>query len=216
MIKLINFNFPYQNSFTSYSLSHFTIFFSIHHPWQKMQKNEFVGDGMLCFAPNPYHWQVVLFTVLPTQPCFDFSMHCFKHPLRSRMIDSYPFRSMSISLPILEIRLFQNLTLKLQGKGHGCDQRASSYGWSSIYLICFLFVTHQPDSNSCDTAILKFNLEKSKVKVMGAVIGRGHIVDPESNRCTSFSFHVNRTNHSWDMSNIECLTLKKHIQHFEK
>ena len=37
-----------------------------------------------------------------------------------------------------------------------------------------------------------------KVKVMGEVKDQGHIV---SNRCTSFSFHINRTNHSWDKSN---------------
>ena len=36
---------------------------------------------------------------------------------------------------------------------------------------------------------------------MGQVKGQGHIVHPVSNRCTSFSFHINRTNHSWDMSN---------------
>ena len=32
-------------------------------------------------------------------------------------IDSHPFRSMSICHPIPEIRLFQNLTLKIQGRG---------------------------------------------------------------------------------------------------
>ena len=36
---------------------------------------------------------------------------------------------------------------------------------------------------------------------MGEVKGEGHIVHPVSNQCTSFSFHINRTNHSWDMSN---------------
>ena len=35
---------------------------------------------------------------------------------------------------------------------------------------------------------------------MGEVKGQGHIVHPASCRCTSFSFHMNRTNHSWDMS----------------
>ena len=55
--------------------------------------------------------------------------------------------------------------------------------------------------NSSDTAILKFYLEKSKVKVTGEVKGQGHIVHPVSNRSTSFLFHTNRTNHSWDMSN---------------
>ena len=34
-------------------------------------------------------------------------------------IDSHHFNSMSIGHPIPEIRLFQNLTLKIQGQGHG-------------------------------------------------------------------------------------------------
>ena len=36
-----------------------------------------------------------------------------KHP-----IDSHPFRSMSMGPPILEIRLFQNFTLKIYAQGH--------------------------------------------------------------------------------------------------
>ena len=36
---------------------------------------------------------------------------------------------------------------------------------------------------------------------MGEVKGLDHIVHPVSKRCTSFSFHINQTNHSWDMSN---------------
>ena len=42
----------------------------------------------------------------------------------------------------------------------------------------------------------------TKVKVMSEVKDEGHILYPVSNRCTSFSFHINRTNHSWDMANI--------------
>ena len=47
----------------------------------------------------------------------------------SWMIDSQPFLSMSISAstPIPQIRLFQTLTFKLQGRGHGCGQRARAY-----------------------------------------------------------------------------------------
>ena len=36
---------------------------------------------------------------------------------------------------------------------------------------------------------------------MGEVKGQGHMVHPVSNRCTSFLFHINQTNHSRDMSN---------------
>ena len=61
------------------------------------------------------------------------------------MNDSHPFRSMSIGHPIPEIRLFQTLTLKLQGQGHGCGQRAKSYSQPSILFIGFLFFSHQSD-----------------------------------------------------------------------
>ena len=102
--------------------------------------------------------------------------------------------------PIPQIRIFQTLTLKLPGQGHGCCQRARPYSQPNIYFICFLFVSHQSDNISWDTAILKFDLEQSVVKVMGEVKGQGHIIHPVSNQCTSFLFHINRTNHSWDMS----------------
>ena len=36
---------------------------------------------------------------------------------------------------------------------------------------------------------------------MGEVKGQGHIIHPVCNRCTSFSFHINQTNHFWDMTN---------------
>ena len=90
----------------------------------------------------------------------------------SWMIDSHPFRSMSIS-------------------------------------------HHQSDNNSWDTAILKFDLEKSKVKVMGDVKSQGHIVHPVSNQCNSLSFHINRTNRSWDMSN-RVFDLEKTYPKFSK
>ena len=111
-----------------------------------------------------------------------------------------PFRSVSISPPIPQLRLFQTLTFKLQGQGHGCGQRSKTKQ-SAQYLICFLFVLHQSDNNSWDAAILKFDPEKSTVKVMGEVKVWGHILHPVSNQCTCFSFYINRTNHSWDMSN---------------
>ena len=116
------------------------------------------------------------------------------------MNDSHYFHSKSVSPPIPQIRLFQTLTLKLtQDQGHECVQRARPWSQPSIYLMCFLFVSHQSNNNSWDTAFLKFDREKSKVKVTGEVKVQGHIVHPVSNLCT-FSFHINRTTHSWDMS----------------
>ena len=43
----------------------------------------------------------------------------------------------------------------------------------------------------------------------------GPIVHPVSNRCTSFSFHINLTNHSWNMSN-RVFDLKKTHPKFSK
>ena len=50
-----------------------------------------------------------------------------KHP-----IVSHPFKSMSIGHPIPEIRLFQNLTLKIQGQGHGWGERWKSQSGRNI------------------------------------------------------------------------------------
>ena len=59
--------------------------------------------------------------------------------------DSHPFRSMSISRPIPEIKLFQTLTLQfqLQGQGHGCGQRARSYNRHSIISTHLIFISHE-------------------------------------------------------------------------
>ena len=49
---------------------------------------------------------------------------------------------------LLQKRLFQTLTLKLQCQGHGCGQRARSCSWPSILLTCFLFISHHSDQQS--------------------------------------------------------------------
>ena len=61
----------------------------------------------------------------------------------SWMADSYPFRSMSIGPRIPDILLFQNLTLKIHGKGHACGQRSRSHCWPSNHSINFLFISNQ-------------------------------------------------------------------------
>ena len=60
-----------------------------------------------------------------------------------------------------------------------------------------------------------FDIEKSKLKVMGEVEGWGHIVHSVSNRSTSFLFCVNWTNHSWDMAN-KVFDLEKTHPKFKK
>ena len=71
--------------------------------------------------------------------------------------NSHPFRSMSISPPIPEIWLFENLTLKIQVQGHGWSQRSRSQGqghsskshsWSNIPLTHILHIPCQLTSHS--------------------------------------------------------------------
>ena len=72
-------------------------------------------------------------------------------------IDSHPFRSMSIGHPIPELRLFQNLTLKIKGQGHGFLPRSS-------YRLTFLSLHVNRASHSWDTAFSKFDLENRRSK----------------------------------------------------
>ena len=71
----------------------------------------------------------------------------------------------------------------------------------SYQFASFLFHINQTN-NSWDTAVSKFVLEASNVKVMSEVKGQGYILYPVSNQCNSYSFHINWTNHSWDMAKI--------------
>ena len=77
-------------------------------------------------------------------------------------IDSHPFNSMSIDRPILEIRLFQNLTLKIQGQCHGLGHSwKSQSGLTSYRLTSLSFHVNRP-SHSWDTAFSKFDLENPR------------------------------------------------------
>ena len=78
-------------------------------------------------------------------------------------IDSHPFRSMSIGHPIHKIRLFQNLTSKIQGQGWGQSWKSQSG--------CNILSTHIPFV-PCQSALpfLRYSIFKiwpwkSKVKV---------------------------------------------------
>ena len=51
---------------------------------------------------------------------------------------------MSIANPIPEIKLFQTLTLKLQGQGHWCGQRAKSYNQYPINSLHFHLTSIRP------------------------------------------------------------------------
>ena len=132
------------------------------------------------------------------------------------MDDSHPFHSMSIGHPIPNIRLLQTLILKLRVQGHVCDQRARSYSQPSILSIGFLFISYQSDQQFLRYSYFKIDLDTSKVKVMREVKIQGCILYPVSNWCTSFSFHINRTNNSWDTAKIVFDLEKTHPKYSRK
>ena len=71
--------------------------------------------------------------------------------------------------------------------------------WPYILLSRFLLISHQSDQQSPRYGCFVRNFERFKAKVLSEVKCQGHISYQVSNWCTSFSFHINRTNHSWDM-----------------
>ena len=124
-------------------------------------------------------------------------------------IDSHSFRSSQSKKTKTKNKKNNNFDLETtRSKPWVWSQRARPYSQPIIKLTCFLFISHQSDKNSWDTAILIFI-------VMGEVRGQGHIVHPVSSQCTSLLFHINRTNHSWDISN-RVFDLEWHIRNFEK
>ena len=116
-------------------------------------------------------------------------------------IDSHPFRSMSIGPPIPEIQHFQNLTLKIQGQGHGWGGHWKSQHGSNILLTYIPLIPCQSAIPFLRYDFFKIWPWKSKVKVIGeGTLKLSHKVGVTSYRLTSLSFHVNRASHSWVMT----------------
>ena len=80
-------------------------------------------------------------------------------------INSHLFNSMSIGHPIPEIWLFQNLTLKIQGQGHGWGECWESQSGCNILSIHIPFVPCQSALPFMRYSIFKIWPWNSKVKV---------------------------------------------------
>ena len=93
--------------------------------------------------------------------------------------------SMSIGHPIPEIRLFQNLTLKIQGQGHGRRERWKSQHGSNILLTHIPFVPCQSAIPFLGYDFFKIWPWKSKVKVMVEVKVESHKVGVTTYRLTT-------------------------------
>ena len=82
----------------------------------------------------------------------------------SWMTDTHPFCSIWIGHPIPEIRLFWNLTMKINGQGHACGQRSRSHYWLIIQSIYFLLVLHQLTLPFLRYSHLEFDTENPRSK----------------------------------------------------
>ena len=111
---------------------------------------------------------------------------------------------MSIGPPIPGIQLFQNLTLKIQGQGHGWGQSWKSQHGAYIQSTHIPFVPCHSGIPFLIYDFLKIWPWKSRVKVMGEVTVKSHNVDLTSHRLTSLSFHVNQASHSWVTTFSKC------------
>ena len=118
------------------------------------------------------------------------------HNVGLTSIDSHPFRSMSIGHPIPQLRLFQNLTLKIKGQGHRWGHGSKSLCGCNILSTYIPFVPRQSGIPFLSYDFFKIRPWKSMVKVMGEVTLQSHNVGLTSYRLTSLSFHVNRASHS--------------------
>ena len=112
-------------------------------------------------------------------------------------VNSHPFRSMSIGHPIPELRLFQNLTLKIKGQGHGWGQSWKSQHGSNIQSTHIPFVSCRSGIPFLSYNIFKIWPWKLGSKVMGEVTVQSHNVGLTSYRLTSLSFYVKQASHSW-------------------
>ena len=104
--------------------------------------------------------------------------------------------SISIGHPIPELRLFQNLTLKIKCQNHGWGHTSKSQCGSNILSTHIPFVSCQSGIPFLSYDFFKIWPWKSRVKVIGEVTVQSHYVGAISYRLTSLSFHVNRASHS--------------------
>ena len=129
------------------------------------------------------------------------------HNMGPQSIDSHPFCFMSIGHPIPKIRLFENLTLKMQGQGHGWGEHWKSQHGSNILLTHIHFIPCQSAIPFLRNDFFKIWPWKSKVKVTVEVKVESHKVGVASYRLAALWFHVNRPFDSCDTA-FSKLTLK--------
>ena len=105
-----------------------------------------------------------------------------------------------------------NSKVKVMGVVKG---KCRTVGPISYQLTSFHFTSIRPTIPEIQ---LFWNLTLKHPRSRWNIQGQGqcHILYPVSNRCTSFSFHINRTNHSWDRVKIVFDLEKTHPNFLKK
>ena len=155
--------------------------------------------------PTSYWFKSHFFDVNPPSHSYDkdfFKLLPWKSKVKfiaeGHIVGITPYRFISLSFDVNKLQLFKNLTLKIQGQGHGWGERWKSQHGSNILSTHIPFVP-------CQSVIpfLKYNFFKiwpwkPKVKVIGEVNVGSHNMGPTFYRLTSLSFHVNQPSHFWN------------------
>ena len=119
------------------------------------------------------------------------------------IVDTTPYKLISLLFNVDEpshsyLLLLKNLTLRIQGQGHGWGERWKSYHGSNILSTHIPFVPSQSAIPFLRYSIFRLWPWKSKVKLIGEANVESHNMCPTLYRVTSLSFHVNLPSHSWD------------------
>ena len=132
--------------------SHWPITWPIYLPCTMAQGQSHCASNIISNS-HPFHSKWVdppflsysNFNILPSKPKVKVmgEVKVWSHNVSLKSINSHPFRSMSIGHPIPEIWFFQNLTLKIQGQGHGRGENCKSQHGSNILLTHIPFVPCQ-------------------------------------------------------------------------
>ena len=136
------------------------------HGWGQILRSQSGSDILLTPMPFISYWLAI-----PFLRYWYLKIECKKSKVKvivqdhtvgsTSLIDSHLFDSMSISPPISDIWLFQNLTLKIEGQGHGWGQSSRSRNGSNILSTHIPIIPCRP-SHSLNTVISKCDLENPR------------------------------------------------------
>ena len=132
------------------------------------------------------HWSIIWLIYLPCTVA-QGQPHCSSNIISN----SQPFHSMWVNPPISEIQQFQNLTLKIQGKGHWWGQSSKSQHGSNIISIQIPFFPCQ--------STLPFLWQEFFKNFTLKIQGQGHSWRPHNRYNTLFT-HIPLVRCRWALA----------------